>query len=484
MNSDEFGRLILTLCSLPEEVEWVEFKHNNVDADQIGQYISALANTAALLRKTSGFLIWGVEDGSHDLLGTTFKYRQASRGNQTLELFLTMNLTPRLDFRFFEGEIAGKEIVLLEVPTAVTQPVRWKDKEFIRVSSSKIDLREVPEKERELWRIFSLSAFETGIACTDISAATVLNMLDYPAYFGLLQIPIPASPELVLNRLESEDIVRRNELGSFDITNMGAMMLAKALSAFAGLRRKAVRVVVYDGRGRVKTLRERVLDRGFGVGFEELVSFIDSQLPATEEIGQALRHEVHTYPEIAVREIVANALIHQDFTITGAGPMVEIFSDRIEVSNPGLPLIDTLRFIDERRSRNEKFAEMMRLCNICEERGSGVDKVISAVERFELPPPEFSRQSEATVVRLFSPRPLTGMNKTEKTRACYQHTCLQYVTNSEMTNSTLRKRFGISEQNYSMASRIIGDTIQQGWIKQADAGNTSRRLSRYVPFWA
>ena len=126
----------------------------------------------------------------------------------------------------------------------------------------------------------------------------------------------------------------------------------------------------------------------------------------------------------------------------------------------------------------------MRLCNICEERGSGIDKALQAIEVYQLPAPEFSHQTQAMNTRLFAMKLLTRMSKNDKMRACYQHTCLQYVSNEEMSNSTLRKRFGISEQNYSIASRIIGDTVEQGLIKPADPSNTSRRLSRYIPFWA
>ena len=111
------------------------------------------------------------------------------------------------------------------------------------------------------------------------------------------------------------------------------------------------------------------------------------------------------YPEIAVRELVANALIHQDFAISGTGPMVEIFPDRIEITNPGTPLIDTLRFIDEPpRSRNQALASLIRRVNICEERGSGVDKVVFQVELFQLPAPDFQVTATHTKAVLYASR--------------------------------------------------------------------------------
>ena len=92
---------------------------------------------------------------------------------------------------------------------------------------------------------------------------------------------------------------------------------------------------------------------------------------------QALRKEVKMYPELAVREL-KQCNYNQDFYETGMGPMVEIFDDRIEITNPGKPLISTLRLIDHSpKSRNERLASFMRRIGICEERGSGIDKVIN-----------------------------------------------------------------------------------------------------------
>ncbi|MEI6703033.1 MAG: transcriptional regulator, partial [Deltaproteobacteria bacterium] len=106
-----------------------------------------------------------------------------------------------------------------------------------------------------------------------------------------------------------------------------------------------MRVIIYKGKNRIETVREKKGSKGYAIGYKGAISYINDQLPTNEQIGQALRSEVRMYPEIAIRELVANALIHQDFSISGAGPMVEIFSDRIEFTNPGVPIIDPLRFI-------------------------------------------------------------------------------------------------------------------------------------------
>jgi ATP-dependent DNA helicase RecG len=207
-------------------------------------------------------------------------------------------------------------------------------------------------------------------------------------------------------------------------------------------------------------------------------------LPANEEIGKVFRKEVRMYPEIAIRELVANALIHQDFCETGTGPLIEIFSDRIEFTSPGLPLITTTRFIDEFQSRNEKLASFMRRIGICEEKGSGIDKVIFHVELYQLPAPEFLAMEKHTKVILYSFKELNKMDKNDKVRACYQHACLCYVSNLKMTNQSLRERFKIEEKNAAIASRIIRDALDSKIIKEDDPDSSSKKYAKYIPFWA
>lgn len=391
---------------------------------------------------------------------------------------------PRIDIKIHEVEIEGRTLAVFEIPAARHTPVRFKDTEFIRVGSYKKKLKDFPEKESALWALLREYRFEQDVALQDVEGGAVLTLLDYPAYFDLTKQPLPPDRNAILTRLLEERIIIKRLHGGYDITNFGAILFAKELRHFGPLSRKALRVIVYKGQNRVETTREQLGVKGYAVGFASAITFINNLLPMNEKIGQALRKEVRVYPPIAIRELIANALIHQDFSVSGAGPMVELFDDRIEITNPGRSLIDTLRFIDQPpRSRNEDLAAFMRRINICEERGSGIDKVVSAVEAFQLPPPDF-RSSEDNTISVYSDRPLARMTSEERIRACYQHACLRYVSNDRMTNSSLRERFAIEERNYSMASRIISDTIQARLIKSFDPQSASKKQASYVPFWA
>ena len=266
--------------------------------------------------------------------------------------------------------------------------------------------------------------------------------------------------------------------------NLGAILFAKKLGEFRSLRRKAVRVIAYKDNSRVESIREQEGTKGYATGFEGLIGYINALLPSNEVIGQALRKTVPMYPELAVRELVANALLHQDFFVTGSGPMIEIFSDRMEISNPGIPLVQTDRFLDTLpRSRNEALASFMRRIGVCEERGSGVDKVVFQTEYFQLPAPAFEVISENTRAVLFAHRPLTKMDKGDRIRACYLHACLKYVNREYLTNKSVRERFGIEPQNMAVASRLIKESVAAGVIVSYDKG-AAPKLMKYIPWWA
>ena len=479
------AHLLASLLALPEETEWVEFKHDNDAPEEMGEYLSALANSASMHGKDAGYLVWGVEDKTHRVLGTTVRPRQRKVGNEELENWLAHNLSPRVDFKFHEWEHKGHRIVMLRVQPAVGAPVAFRGMEWIRVGSLKKKLKDHPGKEKELWLVLSRHCFEKGITAADVTGDDVLAKLDYPKFFELSEQKLPANRAGILERLTVDQMIVPKGNDHFDITNLGAIALAKQLSQFEGLGRKAFRVIRYKGTNRVETEHEKPGVSGYAAGFEGLVGYISDQLPRNEVMGKALRKEVRMYPERAIRELVANAMIHQDFGLTGTGPMVEIFDDRLEVSNPGLPLIDTLRFIDHSpRSRNEMLADLMRRLGICEERGSGFDKVVFEIEFFQLPAPDIRTDTTHTRVVLFAHQDLTKMDKKDKVRACYLHCCLLHVSNKVMTNTTLRERFRIAEQNYSIASRIIADAMEAKLIKPEDPDSKSKKMARYVPFWA
>ena len=482
--NSELNTLLKYLISMPKETEWLEFKVNNFEPQEIGEYISALSNSAALEGQEFGYLVFGVEDKTHKIIGTDFNFHKEKVGEQELENWLATQLNPRIDFKVFQFSYEEMNVVIFRIDPAFNIPVRFKGVEYIRIGSYKKKLSEFPEKERKLWNRFKRHSFEDDFAITNIALQEVFNLIDYSSYFTLLKIPTPINMQAIVDKLIEDNIILK-KLERYHITNLGATLFAKDIQKFTHLGRKAIRVISYKGNNRLSTVKEQIWKKGYALGFEGLIEYVNDKLPTNEEIGKALRREVKMYPELAVRELIANAIIHQDFYETGMGPMVEIFDDRIEITNPGKPLISTLRLIDHSpKSRNENLASFMRRIGICEERGSGIDKVINEAEIYQLPAPDFIEYENSFKVALFGFKELNQMGKNDKIRACYQHCCLKYVSNQLMTNHTLRERFKIAEHNASIASRIINDTLEAQLIKDYDPENVSRKYRKYVPIWA
>jgi predicted HTH transcriptional regulator len=339
--------LLAELRHLPTETEWVEFKENYKDYEDIGEYIAALANSAALCGKIYAYLVWGIHDQTHEIVGTDFKYRRAKKGNEELESWLLRLLTPKIEFRFFELDIEGKPVVILEINRANHEPVKFKGTAYIRIGSYKKRLKDYPEKERKLWRLFDKTPFEHQIALQSLNADQVLNCLDYPAYFDLTAQNLPSHKNGILQQLAAEKMIIKNQAGLWDIYNLGAILFAKDLAFFPELRHKAIRVIQYANSSRTETLREWEEKRGYAISFFHAVDFINILLPTREIITpKGLCSDMPMYPPTAIRELVANMLIHQNFNIKGTSPMVEIFDSRIEMTNTGQPLVEPQRFLD------------------------------------------------------------------------------------------------------------------------------------------
>jgi predicted HTH transcriptional regulator len=362
--------------------------------------------------------------------------------------------------------------------------VKFKGEEFIRVGSYKKKLKDFPVIEGQLWNRINNDKFERMLAKQDISQLAVLQNLDYDSYFELVHIPLPNSTEAIIHYLTEEEMIINQDNRLFAITNLGAILFAKKIELFNTISRKSIRVIQYEGNKRTTTIREMDGRKGYASGFQGLLQYIEGLLPAKESIKDGLRNAGTLYPQVALRELIINALIHQDFSISGTGPMVEIFENRVEITNPGKPLVDAKRFIDNPPiSRNEMIASLMRRANLCEERGSGWDKVAALCEVYQLPAPKIEIYEKHTKIILFSHIKFGNLTNEEKKWSCYMHACLKQVSGEQMTNASLRERFGVPESNKSAISRLIAAAIKAKLIKALDP-DAGPKYRSYVPFWA
>ncbi len=476
--------LIDDLRALPAETDWVEFKHENTDPEGMGRRVAALSNAARIEGKDTAYMVWGVEDGTHRVVGAAFEPDAARVRGQPLALWLAQNLQPSPAFGFRVVDHPQGRLVLLEIPAAPGAPVCFQNIPYVRIGSATPKLADYPERFQQLIERLRPYRWEMEAARAYASADEVLALLDYPVYFRLLGLPLPDNRTGILERLVADRLIIADVGGQWSITNLGAILLAAKLSAFdPSLARKGVRMVAYGGSNRAAPVTHRHdEDRGYAAAFEVLIETLNAWLPRNEHIGVALREAYPLFPALAVRELLANALIHQDMTVTGAGPQLEVFADRIEITNPGKPLVVADRMIDlPPRSRNEALSSLMRRMGFCEEQGSGLDKVISAAEIFQLPPPLFQPEDGAMRVVLYGPRAFAQMTPSERVRACYFHAVLKFLTGERMKNASLCARLGIASQNASQATQVINKTLAAGLIRPTDPDHPR---AGYVPHWA
>ena len=484
---ENLDKLVRELMALPSETQWVEFKHDNYDPKMIGQDISALANGAALQDKDYAYFVWGIDNESHEIVGTKYDLQSLKKGKQELENWLRYLLSDHADFEFQKVVMEGETVGVMTIKAAENLPIVFEKIEYIRIGSYTKQLKEFPAVQARLWNKLQNKNFEEQISKPGLTSDEVLKFLRYEVYFDLLEIPRPHSPEAILHYLVEDGIVIRQDDGLYGISNLGAVLLAKDLSVFPRVSRKAIRVVQYAGKNRSERVRENPTETGgYAVVFEEILRYIGALTPAKEIIDEksGLRKEQTAYPGVAVREIVANALIHQDFSITGAGPTVEIFSNRIEVTNPGRSLVDVFRIVDTPpRSRNEKLSALMRRMRICEELGTGWDKIIISCEFQQLPAPRMEIYEESTRVTLYSEVQFSNLSLEDRLWACYLHACIKYLNGEYLTNGSLRQRFGLKDSSSGMVSRIIREAVDKKLIRPFDP-DTAPRYMKYIPIWA
>ncbi|MGM9832261.1 MAG: RNA-binding domain-containing protein [Candidatus Limisoma sp.] len=481
MEQSELEFLLTNLVALPTETEWVEFKHNFHSKEEIGERISAMSNSATLLSKPFGYIVFGVEDSTHDIVGTTFQAKKHKVGNEELENWLVSRLNPRIDVECYEFDIQGKHISMYRIPCATDRPVSFLHTSYIRIGSITRKLIDFPEKESKIWKLNSSKLLHQIPVKSCRTTSEVIGLLSAETYFDRLNLPIPQTTEGIIERFVSERFVVASVNG-YDITELGALLLAKDFRQFDSLYRKAIRVIVYKGKNKVETIREKIFEQGYALCLPQMIDWINGQLPANEEIGKALRTDVRMYPEIAIREIAANMIIHQNFNVLGF-PMVEIYSDRVEISSPGQPLISTDRFIDAYQSRNEELADVMRRMGFCEEKGSGMDKAVEAIEQYQLPAIKYRVSDIRTTIILSEYREWRDTTREERVQACYQHACLKYLSNEMMTNKSFRQRMGVDDKNYTAISGVIKETLERGLIKVGTPAGTNRRDIAYIPAW-
>ena len=465
-----------SLYPIPSELNELDWKSGlSEKTERLAQHISAFANL-----KGGGILVFGVNND-----GTCFDMTKAEVDKivQTLGNIAQNNLVFPIPIEHSVMKYEGHSLLFVYIQEQNDKPVYLRGKD-IYASYHRSAGQTVKMSRNQVKALIAASqgiTFEQQIAKENLTKDDVLNLLNYKALYKILDKNVPQSTDVIIERLADYHLCKQ-EGNSWIITNLGAILFANKLSDFPNMVGHEVIVRKYIGTNNRNQEFEQHGAYGYAVGFDGLIDFIMTNT-STEQIN-VRREEVPTYPRVAIREFVANALVHQDFGISGMPVTIEIFSNRLTITNAGAPLNDINRLIDlPPQSRNEQLAQMMFTIGICERRGSGIDRAIAAIEKMNLPPVKFTKSEQHTRVFMFPQKSLKDMTKQEKISACYQHACLMYEDGERINNQSVRERFELSKNDSSIASRILSDTLEAGWIKPADNETASKKYMTYVPFY-
>jgi len=472
-----------SLGKVPSELNEIDWKESlSPNNDKLCQHISSFANLPG-----GGFLVFGIDNKTANIIGITRK--EADIIVDKLASLCRDGVNPLVRIDHSIESFRGSEILFVHIIESAIKPVHLANKtiedSFIRSGGT---TRKASRQDVGALMLNSKSpTWEELHASKLLNEVEVITLLEYDKILELLGKPIPTDIKEILKWLIDEKMLIDVDGKGYYITNFGAIAAAKDLGKFDGLTRKSARLIKYEGNNKAGASKEFPGNKGYAIGFEALIQFIQGLLQNSEVIKNALRVETAVYPEEALRELIANILIHQDFSIRGSGPMIEIFDDRIVFSNPGklLPSKNIDRLIRTTpESRNEILASAFRRYNICEERGSGFEKAVIAIELFGLPPLKFEELENSFVVTMFAPKKYADMTNDERIKACYQHSIIEYFGNGGFNNASLRRRFGMHDKQAAQISLLIKDAMDVGKIKPKDSDNVSKKFSFYVPYWA
>ena len=360
---DKYLDIIENLLRLQDEYEWLDFKENWFNKDEIGEYISAIANGACLCGKEYGYIIWGVKDNSRDIVGTSINFDK-DINHEPYKHYLARNLKPSIAFEVIEKEYQGKRIVMLQIPSSKSVQTKYKEVSYFRIGSSKEKINKFPEWELKLNTTLQ-EGFPTivNVAAPDYAQdLTFEKLFMYYAAKGI---------SLKLDSFErSLKLINKN--GQY---NVMAYILSDQNSI-------PVRVSIFSGRDKTAPLFSV---KEFGntcimYSMDKILEYGDAIniIQADERNRISERRDVPLFDYEAFHEAILNAFIHNKWLTLNA-PQISIFTDRIEILSHGGLAIDQDEngfYSGASLPVNDVLASIFLQLRISERSGRGVPKIV------------------------------------------------------------------------------------------------------------
>ncbi|MCK4825433.1 putative DNA binding domain-containing protein, partial [bacterium] len=403
MNLQELKALLEELCSLPSETEWVEFKYNYLSPEEIGKYLSALSNSACLHRKPKGYLVFGIENNTHIVKGTTFNPgKEKGKGNQDIQIWLATGLRPNVGFYIHRFKYHGNLVVIFEVNAAIDSPVSFYGKAWVRIGSSKTRLSNYPEMERDIWsrrnRIDWSAQVCEGATIDDLDPEAILKAREE------YKVKYPQKIE-DLEKWDDIQFLNKSKLTIHGrITNASIILLGKSESA-ALLSPAVARISWFlkDENNREKDYEH--FDPPFLLNVDRVFAKVRNLKYRHMPSGTLFPMETTQYDHWVIREALHNCIAHQDYHLHGRINLVETPLMLI-LTNVGSFLPGSVETVIQQDAppevyRNLFLATAMVNLNMIDTQGGGIKKMFETQMRRYFPLPDYDlSQPDRVVVRI------------------------------------------------------------------------------------
>jgi predicted HTH transcriptional regulator len=440
------------------ENEWLEFKSNYLTNEEIGKYISALSNGAVLRGKPFAYLIFGVDDKTHEVIGTTFDYRKTKQGNEDLENWLKRLVEPKLAFTFYEVKYSAlKKLVILEIPAAYIHPTTFSGKEYVREGSYLKELFKHPEIEKQLWYALNQVSYE--------QATSPVQDL----HFKMLAI-IANSRGVDFSEDKFATLRMLDANGKFN-------NLARLLSDENHL---IVKFAVYkDERMDFRVKKE--FSGSWIAMLDQVLEYVNIYNDTSARVigNSATRTETQSYPDPSLREIIVNAFSHLDLTFP-SDIKIEFYPDRVEIASPGSLYRTSMReVLNGRQSfRNPNLVYVLNKFNYIENYATGLKKTLTAYAAYDKKPTYQPTENFFTVIlpniNIAASEPVNGpVNEpvSEPVKlSISEQTVLELISNNpDITKEDISKK---TNKSLSSVKRWLVSLKESGYIERVGSDKT------------
>jgi len=397
------------------ESRQLEFKRatTQFDSTKLMRYCCALSCEGG------GKMVFGVSDDKQ-VVGT-----QAFADPAKTEHDIHNRIGLRCTFETLQAD--GKRVLILHIPRSVVgHPTSYEGRYWMRSGESLAPMS--PERLRELLNEGAPSYLDENEPGTH-SWDEIKLLPAVERYYELIGSRMPGEETQIRDFLRMHFVERTAfDASLFYIRRLGAITLARSLNDFPDVEHHTIRVMRLRGTSITDMVFDRTYSKGYAVVFDDVIDQINALLPVNEDFADGLRDEHRDFSLVAVREIVVNACVHQDFMEHG-----------------------------------------------------GIDRALENIEKQQTDAPEFIVKTRSTTVELRKGR-FEDMGMKERVNAAYLHCCLQTAKGGFLTNSSLRERFGLSKAKTAVTSQVIA-AVDAGLIFLDPATKGSRRTARYLPFY-